>query len=90
MARDIKEIKELMDALELIAINGAEIAKDGKISSNDLGALITVLSNAGKIQDGFTGLSNVPAEVKDLSEEELVEVVTHLFRIVKEVQAKLA
>lgn len=83
---DIKELRELVKGIDLLAVSGARVMKDGKIGASDLGVLIDLLSNAQMLQNAFTGLKQIPAEAKDLDEKELIELGTSLFSIYRKVQ----
>lgn len=87
---DIKEIMEILDVVELLAVSGGKVAADGKVGVDDLGVLVSLLSEAGKFADAFTNLKDIPSEAKDLDEEELVALALKVFGIVRKVKDELA
>lgn len=86
MERDIKEIKEMLEALELIMIACAKILKDGKIKLEDLSEFFNLLKDIEKIKNGFIGIKKIPEEIKDLQEDELVEIGLSIYRIVGKIK----
>lgn len=73
---DIKELKEIVGfAMDLVQL-GLNVAKDKKIDMNDLALLLASLP-ALAVSGGaaFSDLKVIPAEAKDLSEEELAELL---------------
>lgn len=87
---DIKETKEALAAIKLIAKSGAQIMANGKIGSEDLSVLIALLGQADKIQAGFKGLGEVDDEIKNLDQEEAQEIVRIVFEIFGEVKGALS
>ena len=85
----IKEIMELMKAIEVIAVAGSKVAKDKKIGADDLLVLIDLMKEIEVLKDGFTGLGELPKEAKNLEKEEMVEIVMGVFSIVEKVKAAL-
>jgi hypothetical protein len=85
MSQDIKETKELIEGVKLLAVAGAKIAKDG-INVADLQHLVELAKNFEVIQKAFENVKEVEAEIKDLEESELIELVGVLYSLVKEVK----
>lgn len=70
MAKGIKEISELVSVAVALMIGAAEAKHDdGKISKFE-GAKLFFLNIAG-VSQGLEGISQVPAELKDLSSDEM-------------------
>jgi len=85
----IKETLELMDSLEIIAVAGAKIAKDGKLSPSDLTIVYDLLLKSSKIAEGFKGINKLPAEIKDLDAEEIESIISKTFVIINSVKEVL-
>lgn len=70
---DVKETKEALKfALNLAQVVGVSL-EDGKVGLEDLVLLLGALSGAG---EAFKGLSEIPAELGELSNEEKDELKT--------------
>lgn len=89
MKADIKETMELLESLEILAVAGAKIAKDGKLSPSDLTVIYNLLMEASKISDGFKGLKQLPVEVKDLEAQEIESIISKTFVIINAVKEVL-
>ena len=89
-SNDIKEIKELMAVIKVLAVSGAKIGKDGKVGPSDLLVILELLKEVDTFKAGFTGLKDLPSEVKDIDELEAGELLMSLFDIIKSVKAELA
>ena len=89
MKEDIKETKEMLDALELIVLSCVKIMKDGKIRIDDLKIFFDLLKDIDKIKDGFVGIKEIPKEVKDIDEQELIEIGLAVYKIVEKVKEEL-
>jgi hypothetical protein len=85
--KDTKEIVELIKALKEIALLVKLVLKDGKVDMADMSVLGVLLAKQAVFVEGFTGLSELPGEVKDLSLDEALAVVTALVEAAKEVKA---
>jgi len=73
---DIKELKEMVGfAMDLVQL-GLNVAKDKKVDMTDLALLVTSLpALAVSGSSAFSDLKVIPAEAKDLNEEELAELL---------------
>lgn len=89
MKAEIKETMELLESLETLAVAGAKIAKDGKLSPSDLTVIYNLLMEASKISDGFKGLNQLPVEVKDLDAQEIESIISKTFVIINSVKEVL-
>lgn len=87
--QDIKELMELLKAIEVIAVGAAKVAKDKKILPDDLLVLIDLMKQVDTFKDAFSGLKELPAEVKDLDETEIAQLIMAVFGIVKSVKDAL-
>lgn len=82
---NIKETKELLEGIELIALNGAKIAKDG-INISDLAYLVDLAKNFEKLKLAYEGIDLVDDELKDIDEKELIELGVFAFNLVRKVK----
>lgn len=87
MEKGIKETLELIDGLKLLAVTGKKVAADGKLSLGDAGALMGLLGKLGDLGKAVSGVDQVPAEVKDLSPEELEQIGAKVLELVAAVKA---
>lgn len=81
MTTTTKELLEVIKMAEIIGVGVAKIASDGKINMQDLPVAMDLLSKAQEITEGFKGLGAIPAEIKDLSVEELRDVVKNIIDV---------
>lgn len=86
MKHDIKEILELLKAIEVLAVSGAKIAKDGKIGIDDLGVLIGLMRQLPDLQAGFKGVKAIPNELSDLEQQETKLIVEQVFSMLGHVK----
>lgn len=84
--KGIKESKELMEALIVLAKAGYGIAKDKKIGVDDLVHVIDLAKELDDIVEGFKDLDEMGAEIKDLDEAEAVELIGMVFKGIKEIK----
>jgi len=87
---DIKNTIELLNAVEVLAVAGAKIAKDKKISADDLPAVIELVKKLDVVLEGIKDLDQLDEEVKDLDEAELIGIVSKVLIIAKSVKSELA
>jgi hypothetical protein len=87
MEKGIKELLELIAGVKELALVGKAVMKDGKISVEDLAALSGLLSKQEILIAAFQGAADVPEEVKDLTLDEAMEIVTALVTAAKEVKS---
>jgi len=83
----IKETKEALAAVELLAVSGVKILADGKVNFADLPVLADMAKNLDTIIEGVKGADQIVAEAKDLDQAELIELGTIAFNIVKSIKA---
>ena len=67
MNKPITQTRELVRALSTVAVRLIDDLKDGKIS---IAEGIGFLSDFGVIREGVQGISEIPGELADLSDEE--------------------
>lgn len=83
---EIKEMKELVAGLELLLVSGKKVMADGKLGVADLPAAMELFQKMNVLIDAVVGIKEIPAEVKDLSQEEMVELVALMYGMVKKVK----
>jgi len=86
----IKETQELLNAVEVLAVAGAKIAKDKKISVDDLPAAVELLKQLDVVLAGIKDLDKLDEEVRDLDQAELIAIVSKVMMIAKAIKAELA
>jgi hypothetical protein len=77
---DIKETKELIQALGKLGVAGKKIASDKKIGIDDITHIVDLASQANDILEGFKGLAVMLEELKDLDQTEVIEIVGELYK----------
>jgi hypothetical protein len=80
----LKESLELVKALELVGVKGLQIAKGG-LNAEDIPLAIDLLKEVNVIIEGVKGVSDIGAEMKDLSQEELIQLGLALFGVYKKI-----
>lgn len=85
----INETKEVLQGIKIIAVAGADIFKDGKIGFDDLSKLSILASSFDDLKAAAQGIDQVDDELKDLSIDEIKELVSEVYGIVKAVKAVL-
>lgn len=85
MKLELKETMELVKALELIGVKGKEILKDG-IDSNDIVPAIELLKEINVIVEGIKDVKEIGAEMKDLDQEELLQLGMAMFSLYKKIK----
>lgn len=73
--KTIKETKELFKGLGLVAKTAKAVAKDGKVDFSDLSHVVELAKNSSVLIEAVKDVKEVPAELKDLSKEELLEII---------------
>ena len=84
--REIKEIIELVDGLEVLAIFGAKVVADGKVNHKDLPIVIEFMD---KIKSLFSAFDNVPEivqEIEDLDRAEMIILLKKLLDIAQNIK----
>ncbi len=83
----VKETLEVLKAVELVAVSVAEVFKDGKVTIADLPTLANLAKNSQIVAAGIEGADKVPTEIKDLSQEEIIQIVGAAYALVAAVKA---
>lgn len=84
--KGIKESKELIASLVILARTGYGIAKDKKVSIDDLQHIVELAKDLDELIAGFKDLDEVGKEIGDLDEAEAVELIGMLFNGIKEIK----
>lgn len=87
---ELKEIRELMTGLKVIAVFITRVLNDGKIGIDDTIHLMQLMSNQGSLIAAIQGISEVPAEVKSIELEQAGQLVIELIKAIAEVKAEAA
>ena len=80
MTMDKKPITETLELISLIACLGQTIQQarsDGKVNMMDLGSLMSLIPKVGPALDG---VEKIPAELKDLDEQEQEQLLSTIAR----------
>lgn len=88
--KTIAETLELLEGLKIAAVAIAKISKDKKLNAEDLPTLIELATEFETLVKAFSNLDEVPQELKDLQEEEVIAIITKVYSIGKQVKAELA
>lgn len=84
--KGIKESKELIESLKLLAKFGFKVAEDKKIGLDDLQHAKDLFDNHEVILNGFKDLDELDDEVKDLDLVEAQELIMEIIKAVKEIK----
>lgn len=86
MEQGIKELKEVIAAVEALYLIGKKVMKDGKVDFSDakyameLGAQMPILIAA------VDGIALVKGEAMDIQEEEAKELIAQIYAMAKKAQ----
>lgn len=83
----IKETKELFEGLSEVAKVAKAVQKDGKVDFTDLSHVIDLAKKSSVLVEAVKGIDKVPEEIKNLSKEELLEVVMLVYKKISEVES---
>jgi hypothetical protein len=81
----MKETNEIFDALELIVAKAEKAFADGKIDWDDASIIIELLTEYKTFVDAVTGLKELPAEYKDISEVEALALAARSYKFIKSI-----
>lgn len=88
--KTVKETKELMEGVQLIAITAVKIADNGFDIKEDFKHVIDLAKNANVLVEAVKGMGDIDEEVKDLDQQELAELGLLVFNMYKNVKAAKA
>jgi hypothetical protein len=83
--KGIKESKELLEGVKVLAVSAKKIAKDG-VSLADLPEALELIKKIDILVEAVKGVDGIDEEVKDLDQAELVELGVAVFDIVKAIK----
>lgn len=72
---EVKELKEVLGFICALANGIGEAAKDGQVSLGDATHLVPLLY---KLPSAANGIDKIPEEAKDLSQDEIDELVKYI------------
>lgn len=78
--KTIKETKELFAGLGLVAKEVKGALADGKIDLSDLSHVLNLGKEHQVLVEAIQGANEVPAELKDLDKEELLEILMLVYK----------
>lgn len=81
----IKELKELNACIELVLIQGLEIAADKKVNASDLTHVVELIKGYTVLSTGIEGIKEIPEEIKDLDQVELIQLVGEYYAMVSRI-----
>lgn len=82
----IEELKEAIEAMKDLAVVGAKVAGDKKVSLGDIKYVQDLVKEYDDIKAGVTGLDKVKDEIKDIDGTEVAELLVILNNAVKDVK----
>lgn len=84
---DVKNISEVMDAIELLGVSAKKVLKDGQVTVGDLPVAIELVGHADVLVKAVEGLGEIPAEVKDIDGEEAKVLLAQVFKALAAIKA---
>lgn len=86
MEKGIKEIKEMLAAVEVVALAAKKVMKDGKVDFSDAMVIVELGSQLPILLAAIEGMGEVVAEAQDIQADEAVALVGEMYAIAKKVQ----
>lgn len=84
---EIKESLELIKAVEIIGIAGKKSFPKGKFTvASALAASLELVKEIEPVIEGFKGLDKIDEEIKDLEQDELIQLGLAIFNAYKSVK----
>lgn len=84
---ELKEVTEVFAGLELLVEAGKKIGADGKVNVMDLPHLMDLLAKSSILIEAAKGAESIPAELKDLTEDEVKQIVSLVYALVAKIKA---
>lgn len=84
---DIKEMMELFQGIKDLAVDAKKILSDGAINLTDLPIAMELLGQLGDLTTAVQGIGDIPSEIKDLSPDEINQLVAKVLEIVAAIKA---
>ena len=85
--KGIKEVMELLAGLEVVAVAAKKALADGKVNLEDAKVLFDLIDKLAVLVEAVKGADQIPAEVKDLTGEELQAIAAKVLQVVASVKA---
>ena len=82
----IKETLELLEGLKVVGVTGAKVFEDKKINLEDLPKLVELGQNFSVLKDAVEGIKDVDDELKELDQQEIMQIVSKVFELVKAIK----
>lgn len=83
---EIKESLELVKSIEILGVATKKILDDGKVNFQDAPVALELVKEIEPIIEGFKGLNKLDEEVKDLEQDELIQLGLAVFNAYKNVK----
>lgn len=83
---EIKESLELIKSIEILGVAAKKILADGKVNFADAPVALELVKEIEPIIEGFKGLNKLGEEVKDLEQDELIQLGLAVFNAYKSVK----
>jgi hypothetical protein len=83
MEKAIKESLELVKSIEILGVATKKMLADGKINFSDAPIALELIKEIEPVIEGFKGIEGIGEEVKDLSQEELIQLGLAVFNAYK-------
>lgn len=85
MGKAIKESLELVKSIEILGVSAKKMLADGKINFADAPIALELIKEIEPVIEGFKDLKEIKEEIKDLSQEELIQLGLAVFNAYKNV-----
>lgn len=85
--KNVKELKELLIALQIIGVFAKKVAADKKVNLEDLPYLVDLAKQMDQILMAVDGIDEIDDELKDIDEAEAMEVLGQLIKSIKAIKA---
>lgn len=84
--KEIKEIIELVDGLEVLAIFAAKVVADGKVNHKDLPIIIEFMNKIKSLFSAFDDVSEIVQEIEDIDRTEIIILLKKLLDIARNIK----
>lgn len=84
--KEIKELVELLAAVEVLAVAVKKVLKDGQVDLSDAAVMVELGAQFPVLMAAIEGLDKLPEEVKDIDADEALALVGKLYAMAKKVQ----
>ena len=81
--REIKEIIELVDGLEVLAIFGAKVVADGKVNHKDLPVVMEFMNKINSLLSAFDNVPEIVKEIEDIDKAEMIILLKKFLYLAK-------